>query len=89
MSRGSRVQASRVIDEAGRRQVVEVLRATYQREKRWVTDPEPQAPPSDLERDEIAWFIAHIRERPAGVLRVHYARSRNMRPMVSNSSIRP
>ena len=32
MSRGSRVQASRVIDEAGRRQVVEVLRATYQRE---------------------------------------------------------
>jgi ribosomal protein S18 acetylase RimI-like enzyme len=73
MSRGSRVQASRVIDEAGRRQVVEVLRATYQREKRWVTDPELQAPPSDLERDEIAWFIADIRGRPAGVLRVHYA----------------
>ena len=73
MSRGSRVQASRVIDEAGRRQVVEVLRATYQREKRWVTDPEPQAPPSDLERDEIAWFIADIRGRPrwraAGALR--------------------
>ena len=57
MSRGSRVQASRVIDEAGRRQVVEVLRATYQREKRWVTDPEPQAPPSDLERDEICCSI--------------------------------
>jgi hypothetical protein len=73
MSRGSRVQASRVIDEAGRRQVVEVLRATYQREKRWVTDPELQAPPSDLERDEIAWFIADIRGRPGGVLRVHYA----------------
>jgi GNAT superfamily N-acetyltransferase len=38
-----------------------------------VTDPELQAPPSDLERDEIAWFIADIRGRPGGVLRVHYA----------------
>jgi hypothetical protein len=62
-----------VIDESGRRQVVEVLRATYQREKRWIRDPETQVPPSDLARDDIAWFIATIRERPAGVLRVHFA----------------
>jgi len=73
MRRSNRVQAARVIDEAGRRQVVEVLRATYQREKHWVTDPESHAPQADLVRDDIAWFIATIRGRPAGVLRVHFA----------------
>jgi len=73
MSAGQHVQASRVLDEAGRCQVVEVLRATYQREKRWVTDPDVHAPRADLDRDDIAWFIAHIHGRPAGVLRVHYA----------------
>jgi ribosomal protein S18 acetylase RimI-like enzyme len=73
MRSNNRVHARRVTDEAGRRQVVEVLRATYQREKRWVTDPETQMPPGDLARDEIAWFIATIRGRPAGVLRVHFA----------------
>jgi len=73
MRRDSHVLATRVTDEAGRRQVIEVLRATYQREKGWVSDPETQLPPGDLARDEIAWFIATIRGRPAGVLRVHYA----------------
>jgi ribosomal protein S18 acetylase RimI-like enzyme len=73
MRSNNRVHARRVTDEAGRRQVVEVLRATYQREKRWVTDPETEMPPGDLARDEIAWFIATIRGRPAGVLRVHFA----------------
>jgi ribosomal protein S18 acetylase RimI-like enzyme len=73
MRSDNRMHARRVTDETGRRQVVEVLRATYQREKRWVTDPETQMPPGDLARDEIAWFIATIRGRPAGVLRVHFA----------------
>jgi ribosomal protein S18 acetylase RimI-like enzyme len=73
MRSDNRVHVRRVTDEAGRRHVVEVLRATYQREKRWVTYPETQMPPGDLARDEIAWFIATIRGRPAGVLRVHFA----------------
>jgi hypothetical protein len=67
-----RVHAQRVVDEAGRRAVVEVLRATYQREKRWVTDPEAQAPPEDLARPDISWFLVTTRRRPAGVLRVLY-----------------
>jgi hypothetical protein len=73
MSTLSRVQVRRVIDEADRRDTITVLRATYQREKQWVSDPETQVPQADLGREDIAWFIATIRGRPAGVLRVHFA----------------
>ena len=44
MSTLSRVQVRRVIDEADRRDVITVLRATYQHEKHWVSDPETQVP---------------------------------------------
>jgi hypothetical protein len=67
-----RVCAHRIADEAGRRGAVAVLRETYQREKRWVTDPESQIPPADLARPDISWFLATVRDRPAGVLRVLY-----------------
>ena len=73
MSALSRVQVRRVVEEADRHDVITVLRATYQREKHWVSDPETQVPPADLAREDIAWFIATIRGRPAGVLRVHFA----------------
>ncbi|HVG50617.1 MAG TPA: GNAT family N-acetyltransferase [Xanthobacteraceae bacterium] len=65
--------AYRVTGEAGRNAVIEVLRATYQREKRWVTDPETQFPLNDLDRDDISWFLVTTRRgRPAGVVRVLY-----------------
>jgi hypothetical protein len=65
--------AQRVVDDAGRRAVVEVLRATYQREKRWVSDPEAQFPVEDLSRGDISWFLVTTRRgRPAGVVRVLY-----------------
>jgi len=67
-----RFSVQRVADEAGRQQVIEVLRATYLREKRWVSDPETQIPPEDLQCDDISWFIVSRRSRPAGVLRVRY-----------------
>jgi hypothetical protein len=66
------MNAQRVADEDARRAVVEVLRATYQQEKRWVTDPETQFPPEDLQRSDISWFLVTVRGRPAGVLRVLY-----------------
>ena len=50
----SRLSVQRVADEAGRQQVIEVLRATYLREKRWVSDPEAQIPPEDLQCDDIS-----------------------------------
>lgn len=62
-----RVTADRVTDEAGRQQVLAVLRATYLREKRWVNDPETQFPPEDLGRDDVSWFVVAVRTRPIGV----------------------
>lgn len=72
MTRDTRVTSQRISDEAGRALAIEVLAATYQREKRWVSDPAAQIPPEDLGRNDIAWFIAFQDGRPAGVLRVLY-----------------
>ncbi len=67
------IVSERVADEAGRRRVIEVLAATYQREKRWVRDPEAQFPASDLASADISWFLVGTGRRAAGVLRVLYA----------------
>ncbi len=72
MARHDRVRAQRVTGEAARRHAVAVLRATYLDEKRWITDPEAQLPPEDLARGDIAWFLVSVRDRAAGVVRVHY-----------------
>jgi GNAT superfamily N-acetyltransferase len=66
------VVARRVVEEQDRRHVVEVLAATYFREKHWVSDPETQVPSDDLERDDVAWFVATVDGRAAGALRVLY-----------------
>jgi hypothetical protein len=67
-----RLCVHRVIDERHRGAVIEVLRATYCQEKRWVADAESQIPPSDLNSAEISWFVVMMGDRPAGVLRVLY-----------------
>ena len=72
MGQGSRITARRVANNLDRRQVIEVLAATYHREKQWVADPETQIPPDDLERPDIAWFVVSLGEREAGALRVLY-----------------
>ena len=66
------IVAERVCDATTRREVVAVLRDTYQREKHWVTDPEGQFPLSDLTRTDISWFIARLDGRPVGVVRMFY-----------------
>lgn len=66
------VTSERVADEAGRLGAVSVLRDTYHREKQWVSDAEGQFPPGDLQRDNISWFVAKIKDEPAGVLRILY-----------------
>lgn len=66
------VSSERVADQAARRAVVKVLRATYHREKQWVSDPASQFPPDDLTRDDISWFVARVDGKPVGVMRVLY-----------------
>jgi hypothetical protein len=72
MSIRSRVIVRRVSDETDRRHAVEVLRETYDREKRWIADADAQVPACDLARTDVSWFIVTMRGRPAGVLRVLY-----------------
>jgi hypothetical protein len=64
-----RIAAERIADEAGREAVLEVLSATYQREKGWIIDPERQFPAGDVARDDIAWCMVRLDGRPVGVLR--------------------
>jgi len=72
MREHERYHAFRVCDEAGRQMAIEVLRATYHREKQWVADAEQQIPADDIGRDNISWFVVTRRGRPAGVVRVLY-----------------
>jgi hypothetical protein len=64
-----RVESVRITDDAGRRAALAVLGATYRNEKGWVTDAGQQFPASDLQRNDIVWFLVHLEGRPAGVLR--------------------
>lgn len=67
-----RLKAERITDEAGRLAALQVLGATYQQEKGWIGDAARQFPPGDLEREDIAWFVVRLDDRPVGVLRALY-----------------
>jgi hypothetical protein len=62
----------RVADAQSRVHALEVLRSTYQDEKRWVEQAESQLPESDLTSPQVSWFVAYRGAVPAGVLRVYY-----------------
>lgn len=67
-----RITAQRITCNVGRGAALEVLSGTYQREKKWIIDPNEQFPASDLERGDVAWFIVRFDGHPAGVLRTLY-----------------
>ena len=64
--------AKRIATESERQLALKVLKATYQEEKAWVVDAESVFPASDLEADNVSWFLATSRHKPVGVLRVVY-----------------
>lgn len=72
MIEDTRIAAERIVDDIGRRAALEVLSATYQREKGWIADSDHQFPASDLDRPNVAWFVARMDDRPVGVLRTLY-----------------
>jgi hypothetical protein len=85
MSTLSRVQVRRVIDEADRRDVVTVLRATYQHEKHWVSDPETQVPrPTLLARTSPGSSPPFAAAPPACCGCISPRRSRSMPSMASS-----
>lgn len=66
----SRVTVVPVISECERQEALQILRATYEREKRWVADGNQVFSPDDLDRFDVAWFLARRNREPVGVLRV-------------------
>ncbi len=66
----SRVSVVPVISECERQEALQVLRATYEREKQWVADGAKVFSPDDLDRFDVAWFLARRSRAPVGVLRV-------------------
>lgn len=67
------LRTARVTCEDLRECALEVLATTYRDEKHWVVDAASQLPLTDLERDDMAWFVVFANGVPAGVVRVMYA----------------
>jgi hypothetical protein len=70
MAEHPEVVVARVVDNRGRADLVGVLAATYQQEKHWASDPGRQFTHTDLDRDDVSWFVAHARSAPVGVVRI-------------------
>jgi hypothetical protein len=66
----SRITVIPVISECERQEAIQVLRATYEREKGWVTDGNQVFSPDDLDNFNVGWFLARRNREPVGVLRV-------------------
>jgi Acetyltransferase (GNAT) family len=66
----SRITVVPVISECERQEAIQVLRATYEREKGWLADGNLAFSPDDLDRFDVAWFLARRNREPVGVLRV-------------------
>ena len=66
----NRISVLPVISESERQDALQVLRATYEREKQWVDDGAKVFPPDDLDHFDVAWFLARRHREPVGVLRV-------------------
>ena len=65
MPLGNSITAYRVEDPQGRSRALEVLHEVYRGEKAWTSDPGSLFPASDLDRDQISWFVAERRGQPA------------------------
>jgi hypothetical protein len=65
-------RSRRVETHGERHMALQVLKQTYLDEKGWVADVENVFPETELDRDDITWFVATQRGKPVGVLRILY-----------------
>lgn len=72
MSLAKQINVIRATNTADRQLAIQVLQSTYVNEKHWIQDEEKFFPHSDLEAEDISWFVASNDKQPIGVLRVMY-----------------
>jgi hypothetical protein len=64
------INVRRITTEQDRQVALDVLKATYKDEKRWIEDDDALFDRADLTDDNVAWFVALHGEKPVGVVRV-------------------
>lgn len=72
MALTDRLRVIRVESEAERALAIEVMQATYKREKNWITRDEKLFPDGELGNPGVSWFVVLEQDRPIGTLRVLY-----------------
>lgn len=72
MGLSDRLRVIRVTGEPERALAIEVMRATYQQEKNWITRDEKLFPDDELGNGGVTWFVVLDRDRPVGTLRLLY-----------------
>jgi hypothetical protein len=72
MGKTDRLRVIRVQTPADRLLAIEVMRATYQQEKNWITRDEKLFPETELGDAGVSWFVVLDQDRPVGTLRVLY-----------------
>jgi hypothetical protein len=72
MASNDRLEIVRVESERERTFAIEIMRATYQQEKQWITRDEKLFPDGELGNPGVSWFVALEGSRPVGTLRVLY-----------------
>lgn len=72
LSLSNKVKVIKVQSAEDRDRAVQVLKSTYDQEKKWIYDADKFFPIGDLERDDVSWFVSQVEDLPVGVLRVMY-----------------
>ncbi len=67
-----RLKVIRVSSPAERTLAIDVMKATYKREKNWITRDEKLFPDEELGNKSVSWFVVLEDGRPVGTLRVLY-----------------
>ncbi|MCB1058475.1 MAG: GNAT family N-acetyltransferase, partial [Acidobacteria bacterium] len=68
----SEITTTKVLTPESRAAAMEVIDAVYRHEKRWIADSDAEIPTNLPERADVSWFVTHVGDTPAGVIRLAY-----------------